>query len=92
MGKSIMQKNKECYFTGSTGLLHKLHIYGGPNRRISEREGFWIWLTPEMHNMSNDGVHFQKRTDLYLKKVCQEIYEKTHSREEFMNLIGRNYL
>lgn len=92
MAKSIMQKNKECYFTGSTGPLHKHHIYGGPNRRVSEREGFWVWLCPELHNMSNEGVHFNKEFDNQLKQRCQAEYEKTHSREDFMKLIGRNYL
>ena len=27
-----------------------------------------------------------------LKKECQEEFEKTHTHDEFMKLIGRNYL
>lgn len=92
MAKSIMQNEKQCYVTGRVGALHKHHIYGGPNRRISEREGFWVWLCPELHNMSNEGVHFNKEFDNQLKQRCQAEYEKTHSREDFMKLIGRNYL
>jgi hypothetical protein len=30
--------------------------------------------------------------DLLLKRLCQVVYEKDHSREDFMKLIGRNYL
>jgi hypothetical protein len=30
--------------------------------------------------------------DLLLKRLCQAVYEIDHSREEFMELIGRNYL
>lgn len=89
---SIMQNEKCCYWTGRTHGLHKHHIYGGPNRQISEREGFYVWLIPELHNMSDNGVHFNKEFDLFLKKECQEIYEKTHTRAEFMALIGKNYL
>lgn len=30
--------------------------------------------------------------DLRLKQDCQRKFEETHSREEFMAIIGRNYL
>lgn len=90
--KSIMQDEKQCYVTGRTYGLHKHHIYGGPNRRISEEHGFYIWLVPELHNMSRHGVHFNSDWDLELKRHCQREYEKTHTRDEFMALIGRSYL
>lgn len=90
--QSILQNNKECFVTGRTGGLHKHHIYGASNRMISEDNGFWVWLTPEYHNMSDKGVHFNRDFDLHLKELCQREYEKTHTREEFMRLIGRNYL
>lgn len=89
---SILQSEKKCYITGKTYGLHKHHIYGGPNRRISEKHGFYVWLIPELHNMSNNGVHFNKEFDLSLKRECQKKYEETHSRKDFMALIGRNYL
>lgn len=89
---SILQNENKCFLTGRKGALHKHHIYGGSNRRISDQNGFWVWLTPEMHNLSNEGVHFDRKKDLKLKRICQEKFEETHSREEFMALIGRNYL
>lgn len=42
--------------------------------------------------MSNNGIHFNKEFDVYVKKECQRKYEETHTREEFIKLIGRNYL
>lgn len=42
--------------------------------------------------MSNEGVHFNRELDLKLKRECQEKFEETHSREEFMKIIGKNYL
>ena len=90
--KSIIQTEKECYVTGRTEGLHKHHISGGPNRQISEKNGFYIWLIPTFHNLSDKGIHFDKAFDLNVKRACQREYEKTHSREEFMKLIGRNYL
>lgn len=42
--------------------------------------------------MSNMGVHFNKDFDTYLKKLCQAKFEEKHTRDEFMEIIGRNYL
>ena len=94
MSKSILQSEKECYITGSTYNLHKHHIYAGGRRQISEREGFWVYLRGDLHNQSNIGVHGKDghQLDLALKRACQRAYEETHSREEFMALIGKNYL
>lgn len=95
MAKSIMQTEKECYITGSTYNLHKHHVYfGNPLRKISEENGFWVYLTGALHNQSNQGVHGKcgHALDLKLKQDCQRKFEETHSREAFMELIGRNYL
>ena len=92
MAKSIMQTEKESYINGDTRNLHKHHIYAGANRKNSEKHGFWVWLTGEQHNLSNEGVHFNKELDLKLKRECQAKFEETHSRAEFMQIIGRNYL
>ena len=94
MAKSILQNEKVCYVTGSTHNLHLHHIYAGSRRKISDDNGFVVWLTGYYHNQSNDGVHGKNGhdLDLMLKRDCQRKYEETHSREEFMELIGKNYL
>lgn len=97
MANSILQREKRCYLSGAENVpLHKHHIYhsdmGGATRNISEKQGFWVWLKPELHNMSAYGVHFNKKLDMRLKRECQAKFEETHTREEFMRLIGRNYL
>ena len=92
MSKSILQDEKKCFLCGSINNLHKHHIYGGANRKISDKNGFWIWLTGYWHNLSDEGVHFNKNLDLHLKKICQKKFEETSSREEFVKLIGKNYL
>lgn len=94
MAKSILQDEKECYITGSRFNLHKHHIYfGNGYRRISEQNGFWVWIVGEYHNQSNIGIHCgNKDLDLKLKQDCQRKFEETHTRAEFMALIGRNYL
>ena len=53
-----------------------------------------IFLTPELHNMSNKGIHFDREFDLMAKKVAEqtwlEYYGKT--KEDFIERYGRNYL
>lgn len=95
MANSILQDEKVCYITGQTNNLHKHHIYFGAGmRQISEKHGFWVYLDGWLHNQSNEGVHGKNghELDLMLKQHAQQKYEETHSREEFMKLIGKNYL
>lgn len=93
--QSILQDRKECYITRRPYPLHKHHIYYGTGKRkISEKNGFWVWLIPEKHNRGNESVHLDpdRKLDLRLKRECQAKYEETHSRAEFVKLIGKNYL
>lgn len=95
MSKSILQTKKECYITGSTYNLHKYHIFeGAANRKLSERDGLWIWLRADWHNLSDYGVHFNKELDLKLKRIAQkrwqEYYHKTE--EDFIKEYGKSYI
>lgn len=91
MAKSIISNEKKCYICGSP-YVHLHHIYPSGNRKISDKNGFTVYLCPKHHNMSNEGVHFNKALDLYFKQICQMEYEKTHSRDDFRKLIGKSYL
>lgn len=91
--KSILQSEKKCYITGKTNGLHCHHIYyGNANRAQSEKYGFTVWLIGELHNLSNYGVHMNSQFDKWLRKKCQLKFEETHSRDEFIQIIGCNYL
>lgn len=93
---SVLQgRERECYITGRTGDLHKHHIYYGTgNRAVSDKHGFWVWLIPELHNTSSEGIHKGNiELDTRLKQDCQRAYEaEGHTRAEFIKLIGKNYL
>ncbi|WP_313528742.1 hypothetical protein [Anaerotignum sp.] len=93
---SILQgKEKICYLTGRDYDLRKHHIYFGVGMKdISDKHGFWVYLIPEHHNASNEAVHCKNghKLDLRLKRECQAAFEKDHTREEFMKIVGRNYL
>lgn len=68
------------------------HIFGGPNRMISEEHGFKVRLCPEHHRTGPDAVHQNIKSMRLLQEDTQRAYEKTHTRQQFMELIGRNYL
>lgn len=93
MAKSIMQTERRCYVCGTTYDLHEHHIFfGTANRKQSEKHGFKVFLCGRHHNLSNEGVHFDHELDLRIKRDCQRVFEKAHSRDEFMKIIGKNYL
>ena len=92
--KSILQNKKESYISGQTYELEEHHIYFGTGKRkISEKNGFKVWLTYSEHR-GTYGVHgkYGHDLDLKLKQECQKEYEKNHTREEFIKLIGKSYL
>ena len=90
--KSVLQENKECFICGQTYELHLHHIIDGPFRKKSEKYGLTVWLCPYHHNMSDQGVHFCRALDLALRREAQKAFEKTHSREEWMDAFEKNYL
>ena len=58
----------------------------------SEKYGLKVWLCPFHHNMSSQGVHFDKELDIRLKRVAQKKFEEHYPNVDFVQLFGRNYL
>ena len=73
---------------------HRHEVFGAANRNKSIEDGLVIFLTPEMHNMSNKGIHFNKEFSEYAKKIAEkrwcEYYGKT--KEQFRKRYGKNYI
>lgn len=67
-------------------------LFGSGQRKISEAEGFKVNLCLEHHRIGPDAVHNNQSMRNLLCRIVQKEYEKTHTREEWMWLIGRNYL
>ena len=89
--KSIIQSKKECYFCHTTQGLHSHHIYGGKNRKTSDKNGFTVYLCFN-HHTGNEGVHKSEEQLLTFKRLCQKEYEVTNTREDFIRLINKSYL
>lgn len=93
MNNSIMQTDKKCLICGTNYNLHLHHIFAGhANRKISDKYGFTVWLCGYHHNLSKEGVHYNHSLDFAIKRSCQAKFELNHTRKEFMDLIGKNYL
>lgn len=98
--QSIMQiKDGTCYLCKRLNedyrihpVVHEHHVYCGPNRSVSEENGFKVYLCLEHHTVGKAAVHNNHENMRILQKDCQREYEKTHTRQQFMDLIGRNYL
>lgn len=74
-------------------VTHEHHIYDGkPNRAISEAEGLKVYLCLSHHLDGPEAVHNNSKNMRLLQQDGQRAYEQNHTREEFMELVGRNYL
>lgn len=94
MTNSIIQDNKEDFFTQETQNLECHHIFMGANRKISEKWGFKVWLTKENHT-GTDGVHGKNghEKDVILKQAAQKAFmDLGYTVEQFRQLIGKSYL
>ncbi len=89
---SILNNLDKCFFCGRPAeCIHEVY-FGSANRQISIENGFCVGLCHAHHNTTGTSVHFNKEMDLELKRVYQKEYEKNHTREEFIKLIGKSYL
>lgn len=90
--KSILQTEKCCYITGSRTELERHHIFGGANRKHSERYGLTVWLRHDWHNEPPYGVHHNRVLMDRLHKEGQLAFEKAYPELDFVEIFGRNYL
>lgn len=92
MSKSIISNERECLVCKTTQGLHKHHIFfGSADRKKSEKYGCWCYLCGKHHNLSNDGVHFNKPLDNKLKRYAQSKFEEAYPKLDFMEIFKRNY-
>lgn len=93
MESILIDDAHKCYMCRKEGRTELHHIYYGKNRKISDKNGFVVHLCRRCHREEN-GVHGKNGhlMDIFLKRMCQMEFERTHTRAEFMALIGKNYL
>lgn len=81
-----------CYFTG-TAPVERHHIWGGANRKNSEKYGFVLPLRPDLHPNGAQAGKNAAEIDLKLKQMAQEYFEEHYgTREDFRRIFGKSVL
>ncbi len=90
-----MSKCFLCGRNGSRDRLDRHHIFGGANRKKSERYGLVVHLCHnDCHIFGEKAAHKNAETMLELHKYGQEkaMREQGWSVEDFIKVFGKNYL
>lgn len=90
---SALTDNMDCCIYTGSHKVERHHIFGGANRRRSEKYGFVVPLRPDYHP---NGVHFDPKNgdiDTDLKQAAQRYWEEyIGTREDFRKEFGRSWL
>ncbi len=91
--KSVLTDDMEhCMFTGAAPV-ERHHVYGGSNRKNSEKYGFIAPLRPDLHPNGVFAGQGAKVVDMELKQRCQRYFEEHHgTRKDFISIFGKSYL
>lgn len=94
--KSIIQPEEEyktCFLCGRNGVsdpLERHHIFGGSNRKHSEKDGLCVWLCgSRCHRNGPLSAHMNRQTADKLRRIGQSAWEKRYgTRDEFVSRYG----
>jgi len=91
---SILQSEKVCYICGTRVGLHIHEVFFGKNRQKSIKDGCCVYLCGIHHNLSDQGVHFNRDLDLFLKKEMEKKWMSHYNKtiDDFIKKYGKNYL
>jgi len=89
-----MSGDRECFICGSHVWIEAHHIFGGPNRKKSDKLGLVVDLCHYCHNEPPNGVHHNREAMLELRRYGQQkaMREQGWTKEQFIKEFGRNYL
>ena len=100
--KSIMQpkEDRRCYLCMllDNNFVHKVnleehHVLFGNAHAFAEAEGLKVNLCMERHHRYGPAaVHNNQENAELLMRIAQREWEKTHTHEEWMLHVGKNYL
>ena len=89
---------KTCWLCGRNGAADPLdehHIFGGPNRKLSDRFGLTVYLCHhDCHIFGEDAVHQNAETARRLHEYGQRkaMEEQGWTVDQFRMVFGKNYL
>jgi hypothetical protein len=97
MGGAMMEE-RTCWLCGRNGADDPLdvhHIFGGANRKLSDKFGLTVYLCHERcHIFGPEAAHRSGETAERLHRYGQEkaMREQGWNREQFRMVFGKNYL
>lgn len=97
-GACNMSDHKKCFLCGRNGNGDRLeihHIFGGGNRKKSDKLGLTVLLCgSRCHRLGEYSAHQNAQIAEYLHKYGQQkaMADQGWTKEEFIKEFGRNYL
>ena len=82
---------KECWVCGTTIGLECHHIFGGSNRKHSEKYGLKVWLCRE-HHTGDTGVHFNKALRDNLQGMARNMFIEQYGEDEFLRIFRGRFV
>lgn len=88
MPEDLLWKTERFY--GS----HRHECFGGSNRQHSIEDGLVIFISPQMHNIGDKGIHYNKEFMEYVHKIAQKTWQDYYrkTKEDFIVRYGRSYI
>lgn len=89
---SIIQSDKKSFLSGATSNLHRHEPIGNSNKKISESEGLWIYLTGDEHRWIHT-THEGELKDRELSALMErEWYKHTgKTKQDWYRLFYKHY-
>lgn len=92
------KKDNQCYICAKKGIdiyhfdLEEHHVFGGPNRKLSEHYGLKVYLCINHHRCGREAVHKNTQIMQDLHEDGQRAFEKANPGLNFREIFGKNYL
>lgn len=97
--KSIIQTDKEhcfiCKMNSNLEPLDEHHVFGGSNRKLSEKYGLKVYLHhSRCHIFGKGSVHQNAEINRMLKSIVQKRAMRHYgwTVEDFIKIFGKSYL
>lgn len=88
----VPTEQDKCFVCGAIYAETHEAFHGRGKRQLSIKYGLQCKLCYKHHRDPKTGVHYDPAFDFFIKQKYQQKFEETHSRKEFIQLFGRNYL
>ena len=83
---------ERCWLTDQNRYVERHHVFNGAYKAASEKYGYVIPVHKDIHNMRWFSIHENRPFRLAIKQFCQRHFELTHTREEFVEIFGQNFI